>query len=527
MKFNTLQKKIRRRHIFSELIVRLLAYFMGILILYSTAQIVVERVLINKIRQQNAIVANQRTKRELGSIIKEKITLLELYFQKSLLSSNRHARNNLFHQAYQEMDSMEKLLPILQNGGTFTHSIVVNLNTADEVLEEISYSKEHSDKNFDNTLVEVIAILPKIKELKDLLTTIRTTQVFMERAKELKDWSVERTERFQNTLQQYLFESDTLLLRCRENSNKIFFDTTNELKKLLIERERLLSQFNTIRQYFYVIFQVVITVMFLLIFIKINRILKDATVAEEENRKLLSAIKQSPLSVVITDRNSCIEYVNPAFETITGHARNEVIGQKSSIFNSGLQDTAFYKEMWDTLLSGRIWQNELQSRRKSGELFWERATIIPVTDSRQETTHYVAIKEDMTEKINLLKSYEESNEIFEKIFANMPVGIVLISSKKELMQMNNEAERILGYKPGEGDAFLKGEICHGNYCTLPVDQCPIYDLKKPKVVLNDRDAIKKDGSRIPILKSVMPIKLNEYVSIEKGRAGHRGCKNSC
>ncbi len=488
---------------------------MGILVLYSTAQISMTHYLNTSIKHQDAIVDNQRAKRELGSLIKEKIILVELYFQKILVSNNRFARENMFQQANALLASMETLLPILEHGGRFTHPIVVNLNTADEVVEEITYNHDTLDEKPTKIIVEAIVTLPKIDELRTLLSKIRSSQMSMENFQGTIEERSSRKEISQRLLQQYALEADTLLLRCRENSNKIFFDTHQELKKLVTERDRLITRFDTIGKYFYLIFQIVITIMFLLIFMGIIKILKASTAAEDENRKLLSAIKQSPLSVVMTDRHSRIEYVNPAFESTTGYSSSEVIGQKASLLNSGRHDRTFYKKMWDDILAGRIWHNEIQNRKKNGDLFWESTTLIPVTDSRQEITHFVAIKEDMTEKINLLKSYEESNAIFEEIFANLPVGIVLISSKKHILQVNREAERILGYETGKGDSVLRGKICHNNFCTLQQGECPICDLKHAKVVLKERNALKQDNTIVNILKSVIPIKLKgEAVLLE-------------
>lgn len=507
MNIKKVKKNRPNKHLFSELIIGMLTFFMAILILYATAQISVVHFLETRIKQQNAIVDNQRAKRELGSLIKEKIIHIDLYFQKILVSNNRYARENLFRQANKLLDSLETLLPILELGGRFTHRIPVNLNTTDEVVEEIHYNKDSIDEKQTKIVVEAIVTLPKIDDLRTLLSKIRSAQISMENFQGTIEATSSQKETSEKLLLQYALEADTLLLRCRENSNKIFFDTHQELKKLIIERERLITRFETVGKYFYLAFQVLITIMFFFIFMRIIKILKTATAAEDENRKLLSAIKQSPLSVVMTDRQGCIEYVNPSFETTTGYSSCEVIGQKASILSSGRHNRAFYKQMWDELLSGRIWQNEIQNKKKNGDLFWESTTLIPVADSRQEITHFVAIKEDMTEKINLLKSYEESNAIFEEIFANLPVGLVLISAEKRILQVNREAERILGYEPGKGDSVLRGKICHNNYCTLQEDECPIYDLEQSKVVLKEREALKQNGIIVKILKSVIPIKL--------------------
>ena len=111
--------------------------------------------------------------------------------------------------------------------------------------------------------------------------------------------------------------------------------------------------------------------------------------------------------------------------------------------------------MWDTLLSGKIWNHEIQNRKKNGELFWESAIVIPLEDENGNIERFLAIKEDMTEKINLLKSYEEANEVFQEIFSNLPVGVVIVDTEKHILQVNAEAERILGYAPNEANTLLK------------------------------------------------------------------------
>lgn len=120
--------------------------------------------------------------------------------------------------------------------------------------------------------------------------------------------------------------------------------------------------------------------------------------AEAELLKLSRAITQSPTSVVITDLNGTIEYVNPAFTKVTGYTREEALGNTPRILKSGVHDAEFYQELWETLSAGKMWRGELCNRNKAGEIFWESASISPVANSKGEITHYVAVKEDITKR---------------------------------------------------------------------------------------------------------------------------------
>jgi len=117
-----------------------------------------------------------------------------------------------------------------------------------------------------------------------------------------------------------------------------------------------------------------------------------------ELRKLSQAIEQSANVVIITDPEGRIEYANPRFETTTGYTMAEALGQNPRILRSGAHSDAYYQELWKTITSGQTWQGELCNKRKDGSLYWEQATITPVCDESGQITHYIAVKEDVTER---------------------------------------------------------------------------------------------------------------------------------
>ena len=121
----------------------------------------------------------------------------------------------------------------------------------------------------------------------------------------------------------------------------------------------------------------------------------------ESHVRLATAVEQAAEAIMITDTNATIFYVNPAFEKITGYTREEAIGQNPRILSSGRQDAAFYRDLWETLLGGNVWQGRFVNRKKNGALYTEEATISPVRDAAGAIINYVAVKRDITEDLNL------------------------------------------------------------------------------------------------------------------------------
>jgi len=113
--------------------------------------------------------------------------------------------------------------------------------------------------------------------------------------------------------------------------------------------------------------------------------------------QMCRAVEQTADTVIITDRQGVVEYVNPAFEQTTGYAASEVLGQTPRVLKSGYHDAAFYKNLWDQLLAGEPFRGTLVNRKKSGELYWAEQTITPMRDRNQKITHFVSVLKDVTD----------------------------------------------------------------------------------------------------------------------------------
>ncbi|MDP3462636.1 MAG: PAS domain S-box protein [Bacteroidales bacterium] len=127
----------------------------------------------------------------------------------------------------------------------------------------------------------------------------------------------------------------------------------------------------------------------------------DRKLAEKELRKLSRAVEQSSNSIVITDLEGFIEYVNPQTLNLTGYSKEEMLGKKPNLFSSGEKSTDEYKELWDTIKSGKDWFGEFHNKKKNGEYYWEAASISPIFDENGSIIHFLAIKWDITESKKL------------------------------------------------------------------------------------------------------------------------------
>ena len=139
------------------------------------------------------------------------------------------------------------------------------------------------------------------------------------------------------------------------------------------------------------------------LYIGVVRDITQRKLDEAEMAKLSLAIEQTADSVMITDRDALIEYVNCGFEQTTGYARTEVLGKRASILKSGVQDAHFYQTLWRSIKHGKVFQQILVNRKKNGNLYYEEKTITPLRDHHGDITHFISTGKDITERMRTQK----------------------------------------------------------------------------------------------------------------------------
>ncbi len=143
----------------------------------------------------------------------------------------------------------------------------------------------------------------------------------------------------------------------------------------------------------------------------ISRDITERRRAEGKIRQLSRAVEQSPVAVVITDLDGVIEYVNPRFTEVTGYSAAEAVGRNPRLLKSGQQSHEFYAELWRTIKGGREWRGIFQNRKKGGQLFSEQTVIAPVKGDDGRISHFVALSEDITERLHLEDQLRQSQKM--------------------------------------------------------------------------------------------------------------------
>ncbi|OJX79264.1 PAS domain S-box protein [Magnetospirillum sp. 64-120] len=171
---------------------------------------------------------------------------------------------------------------------------------------------------------------------------------------------------------------------------------------------------------------------------------RRAVLWEEEARKLFRAVEQSPVSVLISDAQGRIEYVNPAFSDMTGYHRDEVLGQSPRMLRSDQTPPEVFADMWQTIGAGSQWRGELVNQRKDGSVYWESMTVAPVRDGDGQVDSFIAFKEDVTEIRSLRLALELEHANLRRIFASTTDLIALVDAHGHFQYANPALEEALG-----------------------------------------------------------------------------------
>lgn len=214
----------------------------------------------------------------------------------------------------------------------------------------------------------------------------------------------------------------------------------------------------------------------------------------EEQLKLIStAVEQSPVSIVITNKNGDIVYVNPAFEEVTGYKFDEVQGKNPNVLKSGETKSDNYKKLWDTITSGKKWSGEFLNKKKDGTLFWETASISPVINSFGDITHYLGVKEDITDERKMVQELMNREEKFRTLTHNLNVGVYRNSAGRngKFIEGNPAFLKILGLRDkSEFDLYKMVDFYLDQESRTEIED----KLKRQDYLLNEEIQLKrKDG----------------------------------
>ncbi|MCX6892570.1 MAG: PAS domain S-box protein [Verrucomicrobia bacterium] len=182
--------------------------------------------------------------------------------------------------------------------------------------------------------------------------------------------------------------------------------------------------------------------------VAICRDITESRRTQMQLQTLSLAVAQNPSAIVITDPAGLIEYVNPRLTAVTGYTLDELRGQNSRIFKSGAHPTAVYEELWRKISRGEVWRGELVNRKKDGSLHTELVVIAPVKDPEDRTTHYVAVKEDITQAKETLAALETQRRLLADVIENSSLMICFKDREGRYTLVNRRFEEVMERKRG-------------------------------------------------------------------------------
>jgi len=179
----------------------------------------------------------------------------------------------------------------------------------------------------------------------------------------------------------------------------------------------------------------------------------------QKKSKLFSeAVNQSANSIVITNPAGEVEFVNPAFEEITGYTFKEILGQHTRILKSGEHNDEFYEKMWKIITMGVKWEGELRNRKKNGDLFWEEVTISPIIRDNGKIRNFLAIKNDITERKKATEAVNNSKQLLREIIDRIPQLIYVRDSEGRYLLANQAFAKHRGKDPEDIIGFTEMEL---------------------------------------------------------------------
>jgi len=194
--------------------------------------------------------------------------------------------------------------------------------------------------------------------------------------------------------------------------------------------------------------------------LRMQGVLQDITAVKEAEaamRLQSAALEAVANAIVITDRSGTIQWVNSAYTRLTGYTLQEALGKTPRILYSGMQDEAFYKQLWDTILSGRVWHGELVNKRKDGTLYHEEQTITPLLDSQGQVTHFIGVKQDITSRKRAEETLRASELKYRSLIEQLPsvVYIDRLEGNGETLFISPQIETFFGVSVEE---WMKADV---------------------------------------------------------------------
>jgi len=455
-------------------------------------------------RYRNAI-QNQEQLSKLENLLHRNLLELNIAFKSYPSVTHPKQLTNIENEITKLTERSIQIINVIDQGGTIEDQRAVNLHSQDVITTQIKYNEDQ----YTGALAEVRELAPLINQMHSLSEKVaRKIEV-----------TLKETEGVNNVAKAtdlYIKQAEASLERLHEIENKISYDINKRLVSLNNSSINVLKRYNNLKYLSLFVFTLFVVFLTYFLLSQIRNLIFNQRKAEENNKKLIQAVEQSPISIMITDTQGNVEYVNKGFMSLAGFSKTELNSGNTNFFKLQAQENKFAEVLWQTIQEGQVWTGEISSKKEDGSIFWEKVLISPVLSEDRTISNYIAIKEDTTEKKLLTESLKESNKTLSTITENLPVGILIVDRHKKIVQLNQTAAKTMGFKTIP-QAMSHFQIHSYNDLFFTTKKEEYKDEQSGITVesLDERLEVKENNISREILKNIIPVTLdNQEVFLE-------------
>ena len=489
----------QNRGLFNEPLINKLYLLLGIFVFTIAAILVIDNYFdrTHTIHYQNTI-RNQEQKQRIEGLLKENLLHINLDFKSYSSVTHPQQLENIQKDIRDRITQSVNILEKLDNGGSVTVYKAVNLEDQDRIKEVIEYRQDE----FTGTIPEIRDITPLLYELQSLSAKITgSLEGNLVSKNPLSPANME-------TINYYQKQAESIFSRIYEFENQISFEISKTISRLNDRNIFIFEKYTRLKYLSLIVFSLLAGFITLLIINQIRLVIIHRRKAEETNKKLLKAVEQSPVSILITNTHGIIEYINTSFEKRNNVSKKEIEGTSLHLLQSK-NDDSFSALLLETIQEGKSWEGEIRSFNTAGEIVWDQVSVSPVLNEENTISNFIAIKEDVTEKRLLTQSLKESIEALKTITENLPVGILITDREKTIQEINLTAATIMGFDNlDEAMEFVKSHQYYQLFETLKKDQYEDEAAGVTITTLEERLSVEENNISRTILKNIIPVKVN-------------------
>ncbi len=381
---------------------------------------------------------NEQNRVLIGELLSNDLLYLEAKTYQLATTTGVRSQVWVHQELNNSIRNINEILNILENGGELVRKTRLNVESHDVMTRRLVYWPD----NEEGYVLEAIDLRPKLQQIISKTETI--LQLIEERDQLLQGKQAERYMLLTSRVKVALQSFPPLFTRMMENANRLFFDSQQSLQeiKAIIEDKKQI--------YFHMQSLLSLVIIAIITFIaqRILRQIKRSNIELGDVTRDLQSMKQAldeHAIVSITDVDGVITYANDKFCQSSGYSREELIGKTHSVISSGEHDERFYKNMYATLKSGRVWHGEFKNLSREGKAFWVEATIVPFFDSQGRPDEYIAIRTDITRRKAMEQNILEKNHFLKSLTDTMGEGVYAQNENGVCHFLNAEAEKLLGW----------------------------------------------------------------------------------